>query len=123
MRLTIFLIFYLFGWLTFTTFSDFDNVVWCDVYYVWQSIAHGGVCAWIVIYDIGNSGVRNKVRWVLVFSIIMSIWDIARMFTGVDVNTHWAVMAVFLMIVGITAYLTLQTNGKHSKWLGKRLGL
>lgn len=119
--LNAFIFLYLSGHLVFTTMADFDKDIWCEAYYVWQNIAHGGVLAWGAIYSMGKVAVRIKVKWVFVFSILMFLWNLGRLFANIDVNDSIAVMIAFLSVVSITAYLTLLPEGKAAKFLSKHL--
>lgn len=121
MRLNIFIALYLIGYFVFTLFANFDNQTWCKVYYIWQSVAFGGVFAWGSIYSVSKGVKRERVKWIFLFSIIMAAWEIIRVFTGWDVNSYWAVTLAFILVLTITTHLVINTNSKLAIFLDKFL--
>lgn len=115
---------YLFGLLGFAaTCHDFGNTFLDNSFFLWQSISEAGLLVWMTIYSIGSKFVRNKVKWVLLFSALKFIWEIVSLCTGITINNSWAVMVVFCLLVAIVAYFTFWQKNKANVWLSRELNI
>lgn len=121
MRLNLFIWGYLIGYVIFSLFADFNNHAWCNAYYIWQSISFGGVFAWWSHYSYLKGEKKEKVKWIFLYSVFMSIWEIVRVFTGLSVNSYLAVMFGFLFATAIVSVLLLKPQGRLALFLNKYL--
>lgn len=121
MRLKIFIALYMLGNVVFTMFADFDNQVWCDIYYVWQNLSFGGVFAWAAIYSKVKGVDKEQVKWVGVYSVFIFLWNLVALFVNLDVNNHVAVMVAFISAFVISSYLVICTNSRLAILLNRFL--
>lgn len=128
MILNFFIGLYLLGYLVFTLLADFgmdadklnrEQVIWNMIFRLWQQFGYGSVLAWGTLFFKLKSFDRLKVRWVFIFSICLSVWQVISLFTGWQINDRWASMAGFCMIIGIIGYLVLREESKAQKWLNR----
>lgn len=106
--LSVFIVTYLVGYLIFTTAAIFDIYhEWDTAYFIWSSFCHGGVIAWGAIYFIIPLAVRKHIRSVVLFAGAVSIWEIVAVSTGVPINDHTAVLAIFLVLICVFSYFMI----------------
>lgn len=80
---------------------------WDIAYYLCADIGGGGWLAWLVIYKLINSQYKKIVLPVLIFSIIVFLWDITSYATGIGVNNPGAVGIGFGLAVLIVLYFMI----------------
>lgn len=108
MRLNLFIILYLSGYLVFTTWAEFDTPFWDNVFWVWQNIAYGGVLAWGTLFSVLKNREKQKVKWVLLFSILMFVWQCISSIIGININYSPAVTVAFIVCVIVCSILTFK---------------
>jgi len=116
MIIIAFILFYLIGNGCFHCFADFNTSYWCNAYYLWQVIAHGGVFAWASLYSMLDKERRKIVEPVLYYSIAMAIWEVVYHYTGFAINDELPVMVAFLLLtasVGTISFYALWKIEKH----------
>lgn len=114
---------YLIGLLVFATSADFGTPKWDNAFFMWQAIAETGFLTWGVIYSVGNKFVKNKVKWLLVFSGMKFLWEIVSLLTSIAINNDVVVMVCFCLLVVITSFLTFWQKNKANVWLSRQLNI
>lgn len=114
---------YLGGLLIFSLIANFNTPFWDNSFFIWQSISECGWLVWLAIFDIGNKFVKEKVKWVLIFSSLKFLWEIISLITKVSINDSTAVTFTFVSIVILMSYLTFWQQNKANKWLSKHLNI
>jgi len=95
------------------------NSTWAWAYYIWDKSAGGGCLTWYCIYKLYYR--KNVVLPVVAFSFIRFIWEIISACTGITVNNEIAIAVLFLALVVVTGYLTLNEKSRPNIWLSKQL--
>lgn len=112
--ITLWILTYIAGWLTFITGALFDEYhSWDTAYYIWASFAHGGVFAWWALYVAAPSW-RLTVLPVAIFASAISLWEVVSVITGIDINNPYAVGVQFLVMLGVITYY-LWSSIKHAE--------
>lgn len=102
--LTAWIILYLAGSLTFLVGAWFDYYhEWDAAYYLWASIAHGGLFSWWSIYSITKD--RSVVLPIALYATIVSAWEVASLIAGIDINHPAAVFGCFIALLMVFTYL------------------
>lgn len=130
MILNFFIFLYLAGYFSFTLLADFgletealsqEQILWNIVFRLWQQLGYGSVLAWGTLYFNLKSFDRSKVQWVFIFSISLSIWQVISLFTGWQINDHWASVFGFCAVMLIISFLILRECSRAKKWLNKNV--
>ncbi len=115
--LDIFISGYILGYIFFFTTAEFGISAFDNVFYVWNNMFYGSIGAFVSLYYIGGMDVKRKVKYPLLFSLVMYVWELLVLITGWDVNNPWAVMVCFLALVGVISYYAFKEFKKISKYL------
>lgn len=101
---------YIVGHLIFFTFIEFgvEDGKYDKIFFVWQNLFYTGTMAWWSLYLVGTKEIRIRAKYLLIFSLFMLAWEIVVSVLGVDVNHPWAVMAAFLILVGVLSILFIK---------------
>jgi hypothetical protein len=117
--LSAFIVLYLLGYLVFTGLSIvFDLYHETDTsYFIWASISHGGLLAWIAIYFLVPIPVRKLIFKVCVFAVSLAVWEIISVVAGIPINDQWAELVVFLIVLGVISSFMFSDFRKLNNYL------
>lgn len=121
--INIFIAAYIIGYIVFFTSGEEGSVAWENAFFIWQQFGYGSIFAWGSLYTYGKGSVRSKAKWMLIFSCLMGVWQIATVVLGLNVNNEWAVMAAFVLIVIVAIILCIKEDEAADKWLRKHIKL
>lgn len=99
---------YVLGLFTFYLYAAFGTRAWDIAYFGWSKLADCGILFWTVLYV--NHYYRPKVKWLFYFSFVRFAWDIQTFFTGIGVNNHIGTAVLFLILLILTAIMTLKED-------------
>lgn len=106
---------------TFTLLADFDKSVWCKIWALWQNIAYGSVLGFGSLFYTLRGENRELVRWVYYYTVVLLLWEISSLITGLSINNEWAVAVAFGWMAILAGYLSLWSDSKLNKLLKKHL--
>lgn len=105
---------YLLGYLVFTTAALFGVYhEWDLAWFIWNNLCNAGVLVWGAIYFLVPLSMRTGLFWVCIFGVSVSVWQIAAVIAGISWNNKIAVMAEFLILIGVFAHFLFSFFRKH----------
>jgi hypothetical protein len=114
--LDVFIATYVLGYLFFFTTQQLSYETHEYIWGMWNNFSYGSIGAFLSLYSRGNHEVRLKVKYPLIFSSIMFLWEIITFVTGYSINNKWGELALFLALISVLSYFAFREFRRYEKY-------